>query len=238
VTTAIDPIDSTLAASDLAVRADLVEAYRRSWHHIARPGSWWDGVQRLALARVATGAYTAPEPLPPWVAPSTVEGALPDDLPVPDVAADVAYRVARHAGTLTESWYHSMLERGLSPLQYVEIVGIVAAVIPVMAFCRGLGLDPPPWPEPAPGRPTGEHPEVVAGSANWAPVDAAFAGFPGVAQALTAVPGEFANLVATHGPQYMPFEAMGDLTWSRGTLDRRQIEYVAARLSVLRECFY
>jgi hypothetical protein len=31
---------------------------------------------------------------------------------------------------------------------------------------------------------------------------------------------------------------MGDLTWSRGTLDRRQIEYVAARLSVLRECFY
>jgi hypothetical protein len=52
------------------------------------------------------------------------------------------------------------------------------------------------------------------------------------------VPGEFANLAATHGAQYMPFDAMGDLDWSRGLLTRRQIEYVAARLSVLRECFY
>jgi hypothetical protein len=238
MTTATDPIGTTLAGAELAVRADLVEAYRTSWRHLAGPGSWWDGAQRLALARVAAEAYSAEEPLPPWVAPSTVDGVLADDLPVPDAAADVAYRVARHAGTLTEAWYRDVLERGLTPLEYVEVVGVVVAVVPVLAFCRGLGIDPPPWPDPAPGDPTGQQPDVVDGSANWVPVDVAFAGFPGVAQALTAVPGEFANLVATHGAQYMPFADMGNMTWSRGTLDRRQIEYVAARLSVLRECFY
>lgn len=238
MTTVADPVGTTLATADLAIRPDLVDAYRTTWRHLASPGSWWDGEQRLALARVAADAYADDDPLPPWVAPSTVAGAQPDGLPVPDAAADVAYRVARHAGTITEDWYRGMLDRGLTPLQYVEIVGIVVAVVPVLAFCRGIGVDPPAWPRPEPGGPTGDQPEIVEGSANWVFVDAAFAGLPGVAQALTAVPGEFANLAATHGPQYMPFEAMGDMTWTRGPLDRRQIEYVAARLSVLRECFY
>lgn len=231
-------IDQAFEAAELDVRTDLVEAYRTSWGHIAAPGSWWDGPQRLALARVAAEALAAGEPLPPWVAPSTVEGALPDDLPVPDAAADVVYRLARHAGTLTEVWYRGMLARGLTPLQYVEIVGVVVAVVPVLAFARGLGVEPPSWPEAVAGAASAEQPEIVDGSSNWVPVDVAFEGFPGVVQALTAVPGEFANLVATHGAQYIPFEEMGDMTWTRGPLDRRQIEYVAARLSALRECFY
>jgi hypothetical protein len=237
-TATADPIGTTMAAADLTIRPDLVDAYRTSWRHIASPGSWWDGEQRLALARVAAGAYAAKQPLPPWVTPSTVAGALPDDLPVPDAAADVAYRVARHAGTLTEDWYSGMLERGLTPLQYVEIVGVVVAVVPVLSFCRGVGVDPPVWPATESGEATGDQREIVDGSANWVPVDVAFEGFPGVVQALTGVPGEFAHLGATHGAQYIPFEGMGDMTWTRGPLDRRQIEYVAARLSVLRECFY
>ena len=237
-TAADDPVGTALTSAGLAVRAELLDAYRTSWRNIASPGSWWGGDQRLALARVSAEAYTTEEPLPPWVAPSTVEGSLPDDLPLPDVAADVAYRVARHAGTITERWYHDTQDRGLTPLQYVEIIGVVAAVVPVLAFCRGIGVDPPAWPAPAAGEPSGDQPELVAGTASWVPVDAAFAGFPGVAQALTAVPIAFANLLATHGPQYMPFDAMGDMSWTRGSLDRRQIEYVAARLSVLRECFY
>lgn len=35
---------------------------------------------------------------------------------------------------------------------------------------------------------------------------------------------------------YMDGPSMADLEWSRGTLDRRQTELVAARLSSLREC--
>jgi hypothetical protein len=238
MTAAADPVGDALALAELAVRDDLVDAYRTSWEHLAAPGSWWTGAQRVALARIAATAYATDDPLPPWVAPSTVDGALPADLPVPDAAADVAYRVARHAGTITEDWYRGVLDRGLTPLQYVETVGLVVAVVPVLAFCAGLGVEPPGWPDPRPGDPTGEAPEVVEGTANWVPVDAESAWLPGVAQALSAVPREFANLVTTHGRQYMPFEAMGDMTWTRGPLDRRQIEYVAARLSVLRECFY
>ena len=233
-----DPIGTAMTGSALTVRADLIDAYRSSWDHIASPGSWWDGAQRLALAQIAADAYSVEEPLAPWVAPSTIDRALRDDLPVPAAAADVAYRVARHAGTITEDWYLRTLDRGLEPLAYVEIVGVVVAVIPVLAFCRGVGVEPPDWPEPKPGEPTAQRPEVTTGQVNWVPVDTALAAAPGVVAALSGVPGELMNLGATHGAQYMPYEAMGDLTWTRGSLDRRQIEYVAARLSVLRECFY
>ena len=39
--------------------------------------------------------------------------------------------------------------------------------------------------------------------------------------------------------RYLPTAALlGDLDWSRGTLDRRQIELVAALTSLHNECFY
>lgn len=233
-----DPIGAAVEALSHRVRDDLVDAYRTSWRHVTTPGSWFTGEQRRNLARIAVNSYDAAEPAPPWAVPSSADGTPHDLGDLPPAAAEAAHRLTRHAGTVTESWIVGLADRGLPVLHYVEVVGVVAATVPVLSFFRGMGGRAPDLPPAAPGAPTGETPHLEPSSTNWVPVQRPADEFPAVIQALTAVPGEFAHLAATHGSQYVPFDQMLDLDWDRGTLDRRQIEYVAARLSVLRECFY
>ena len=61
---------------------------------------------------------------------------------------------------------------------------------------------------------------------------------PPVIRALSAVPSSHRTMLELIAAMYMDSADMRDLEWSRGTLDRRQTELVAARLSSLRECFY
>lgn len=223
----------------MRVRDDLVEAYRRAWHHIAEPGSWWTGEQRLELATSAMVAIADDEPLPPWVGIS-VAGRLPDDHVAPAMAHDVAYRIARHAGTMTEDVYRAAVGE-IGELPYVEVCAIVSTVAAVVHFHRNVGTDVPPLPEATPGAPTGDQPEeVVQPRHNWVPVAAPADQTAAVVQAYTAVPGEMVNTWRMADAQYMPEREMVHADWSRrpGGLTRAQTELVAARVAQLRECFY
>jgi len=110
------------------VRADLADAHRRSLAHVAAPGAAFTAAERLAIATAARDAYLDPSPPPPW--------ARPYGRP----ALDVAHRLARHAGTLTLDWYEQVITEGMHPLEWVEVVGIVCAVVPPVAFARAAGL--------------------------------------------------------------------------------------------------
>jgi hypothetical protein len=56
---------------------------------------------------------------------------------------------------------------------------------------------------------------------------------------LDLVPSEGKALRALHGPLYMTGEQMGDPGFARQPgLDTPQLETVAARISLLNECFY
>jgi len=57
-------------------------------------------------------------------------------------------------------------------------------------------------------------------------------------QGLSAAPAEWDNVKQLAAAQYVPVDEMGELAWSRGTLSRADMEFVAARLSAARECFY
>ena len=208
------------------VRADLKEAQRLSWEHIARPGIYWSSEERIAFATAAIDAYTADEPLPPW------EG------PAENPAVNAAYRIARHAGTLTEDWYHKLLDSDIEPEAYVELVGVVIATIPVIAFAHAAGRPIPDPTTPLPSGPSGTGPDTVQAETNWVRVVPPADEQAAVVQALSAAPAEFENLERLAAAQYIPLEEMRDMDWTRGTLNRRQIELVAARLSALRECFY
>ena len=59
-----------------------------------------------------------------------------------------------------------------------------------------------------------------------------------VIRALSSVPAAMDTLSVLSNAQYIPNREMIDLNWSRGTLSRRQMEFVAGRLSAHRECFY
>lgn len=176
--------------------------------------------------------------LPPWTAPSTVDGCLGRDLVAPTAAHDAVYRVAAHAGTLSESWYRDITDE-LGDLAYVEIVGIACAVAAVVAFRRAAGLVPWELPRPVDGEPSRVvPPDLVPAELNWVRVTSPPDEVAAVVQAFTSVPAEHERLWMLADAQYIPNLEMVDPRWTRGTLSRPQMELVAARVSQIRECFY
>lgn len=185
------------------------------------------GERRVQIATVARDAYLAMEPSPPWVRPFG------------DAALDVAYRLARHAGTITEQWYEQIISEGMHPLEFVEILGVVVAAVPPIAFARAVGLPLPALPAPISGEPTGrEAAELAPAKLNWVPVAAPADQVASVVQALSALPDEWDNLWRLGAAQYMSDRQMDDPLWNRGTLSRPQMELIAGRLSLIRECFF
>jgi hypothetical protein len=209
------------------VRADLAEAHLGSLLHVASPGARFTGARRARIAEVAVLAYLDPEPSPPW------------ERPYGDLALDVAHRLARHAGTITKDWYEQVITEGLHPLEWVEVVGVVVAALPPIAFARAIGAPLPDMPAPVEGDPTGrEADELAPARLNFVPVAAPADQTAAVVQALSALPDEWDNLWRLAGAQYMSDKAMDDPLWNRGTLSRPQMELVAGRLSSIRECFF
>ena len=45
------------------MRDDLAEAHRLAWEHIASPGSWWSGAERVELAGTALMAIADDDPV-------------------------------------------------------------------------------------------------------------------------------------------------------------------------------
>ncbi len=220
------------------IRADLAEAHRLAWQHVAAPGSWWTGAQRVELAETVLLAIADDDPLPPWVRVSTSD-RLPDQRVAPDAAHDAAYRIARHAGTMTEDVFRRWAGE-IGELPYVELCAIVSTVAAVAHFRRNVGLEVPEF-EPVDGEPTRERPsELATADLNWVPVEAPADQAAAVVQAYTAVPGEMVNTWRMASAQYIPIEEMVHPDWMRraGGLTRPQTELVAARVAQLRECFY
>lgn len=223
----------------MIVRDDLADAYRLAWEHVAAPGSWWTGAQRLEIARTVVAAIADDEPLPPWVGFSTTD-RLRDDAVAPAAAHDAAYRIARHAGTMTEDVARSFADV-VGELPYVEVCAIVSTVAAVVHFHRNVGCELPPFPDPVEGEPTRARPDELAeAQLNWVPVAAPADQTAAVVQAYSAVPGEMTNTWRLASAQYVPTDEMVHADWSRrpGGLTRPQTELVAARVARLRECFY
>jgi hypothetical protein len=221
-----------------SLRPDLVAAHAAAWRQVTGPGASWTGAERTAIALTALAALDDTEPLAPWVSPSHAGRSMPGNDDLPTVVADAVYRLARHAASLTEAWYRSLIDQGIDAIAYVELVGIVAAVAAVDGFHRAAGLERPPLPATVDGAAHGNHPMVEAATLNWVPVAAPADRDAAVVQGLSAAPEENANIQRLAAAQYIPFDEMGELGWSRGTLSRGEMELVAARLSAVRECFY
>jgi hypothetical protein len=219
----------------LSVRADLMAAHDVVWQHVVRPGNWWTGVQRRAVAQVVLYAFNEQQPTPPWVPVADRLGC--DDL-APAVT-NALYRMTAHAHTLTASWYEQFTSSVVSEPSYVELCGIVMAVSAVASMHRSVGAAAPPLDEAVPGDPTRTPWALDRSPRNWVPVRRPGGERAPVVEALSAAPGEFALLWNQLAPaQYISDEEMVDLAWTRGTLSRPQTELVAGRVSALRQCFF
>jgi hypothetical protein len=238
------------------VRVDLEQAHRGAWEHIAGPGSWLTGDQRVSIAEETRLARTCTlcSERKAALSPFSVDGKHDPSGSLPASIVDAVHRVTTDAGRLTASWYEALLADGLTPESYVETLGVAVLVISVDEFHRALGIPLEPLPVPQPGEPSGYRPvgAKVEEAEAWVPILAPnrmgpdeadlFAGIPpgqapNVIRALSLVPDEVRAWIAVSAAQYLTPNEMRSFESPRA-IDRSQIELVAGRVSAVNECFY
>ena len=193
-------------------------ALQFEWDHLASPGAWWTGPERVSIA---AEARLATKGLPP-------SGALPS------AATEAARTIAIDASSIRPDTIARWQAEGLSAFAYVEIVGIVAIVTALDVAADGLMRPEEPLPIGRPGQPSGVIPEGAQLSDGWVPT----VGPAWAPEALSAVTAERDAMNTVHGPLYLTMEQMMDLDINRNGMSRHQLEMVAARTSMLNDCFY
>jgi hypothetical protein len=232
-----------------AIRPEIATAYRRAWEHIASPGTWLTGDERVAVADETRRALDCRlcRDRKAALSPYSVEGEHDHGGALSPELVDEVHRVTTDAARLTESWYRSLLDRGLTCEAYVEALGVTVIVISIDQFHHALGLAPEALPTPIAGEPTRKRPEGIVEGEAWVPMQnaktaAREAGLPlgpapFVLRALSLVPAEVEMWIDLSNVQYLSQKQMMNFGRVRA-IDRSQIELVAGRVSALNECFY
>ena len=234
------------------VRADLAAAQEREWARLSQPGTWWDGRERVSIAaevRLARNCAFCAE-RKAALSPYAVQGEHDSEGILPPAAVEVIHRVTTDPQRLSRTFYDKAIESGLTPEQYVELISITVLTVSVDAFCRALGMDLLPLPAPQPGEPTRRKANGKLFYGAFVPLLAKPAGpdadlyqdvplpvAPNIVRSLSLVPDEARGLQKLAQAEYLTFDDLVDFTAQR-SLDRRQTELIATRISALNECFY
>lgn len=200
---------SELAKAQVRVRDDLIEMADRSFAATAMPGGSLSGQERVALAEAARGSDSN-GPLQEFARHLYSSPAT--------VAAEHVRKAANEVG---------------DP-ETVETIGIVARLSALDRLHTVLGVDLEPLPTPQPGPATGEIAKDLKRRRGHVPMP------PGpIPVTLDLVPAEAEAFQAMFGPLYMTEEQMADPLFAREPgLNTPQLETIAARISMLNECFY
>ena len=244
-------VELDYSAVDVPVRDDIRAAQRELWEHLRRPGTWWSGHQRVAIAAESrqAGACRLCRERKTSLSPAAVAGAHTTEGGLPAAVVDVVHRIRTDPGRLSRRWFDGVVPAELAVPEYVELVGVVTMVAGVDFFARALGLPPFPLPAAGPGEPSRYRPASATPDAAWVPMiapgdatgaeadlyEGAFV--PNIMRALSLVPAEVRMLQRMSGAHYLPVDRIPDPN-ARRTLDRMQMELVAARVSALNQCFY
>ena len=240
-------------AQTIPIRGDLAAAQARAWERIARPGAWWDGAHRIAIAAETRNAALCGlcRARKAALSPSAVAGTHDSLGALPEPVIEIVHRVATDPGRLSERWYRGIIAGGLGEERYVETISIVALIVAIDTMARGLGRDPQPLPTPQTGAPSGYRPRGAKPGPAWVPwvepddaADGELGHYPSdrpaanIMKALSLVPEEAEGFFDLVTRQYLPGAAMRDFTREYRAISHAQIELLAARVSALNQCLY
>ena len=238
-------------SAGLPIRPDILEAHRRAWQRIARPGDWLDGPTRVAIAAESRNARRCAlcaarkAALSPWTVAGTHDSG--GCLPAPIV--EVVHRIVTDPARLRRQWYEALLAEGMTQTEYVEVVAVLCMTVGVDTFARAIGLAQPELPAPEPGAPGRRRPQGVAPGRAWvpwiAPEDAAETeadlyehGSANIRRALTSVPDAQRGFFELVHAQYLSAPQIRDVGTDYRAITRPQIELLAGRVSALNQCVY
>jgi hypothetical protein len=239
--------------SPYTIRETLSVAYREFWARLAIPGSWWTGAERVAIAQESRNAVSCnfcaerKEALSPY----SFDGEHQHDGVLDPLAVDAVHRIVTDQARITQSYVEDNQAGGLSKEQYVELAGIVTVTLSIDEFNRSLSLPLEPLPEAEEGEPTQYRPGHAVEGTGFVPmiptegnvgpeadlwpegVDA------NVLRAFSVVPDAVRDWRLIGDAQYLSLPGMQIFEGDTGrSIDRMQIELVAARVSSHNECFY
>ena len=242
----------------LPIREDLKGAYRDFWNTLAKPGTWWSGTERVAIAQESRNAMICDfcrrrkNALSPYqVVGEHSTGSL---LGLPasclsDAAIDAVHRVVTDQSRITQSYIDGLDAEGITNEKYVELVGVVVTCFSIDEFNRALGLPLEPLPLAQTGKPTGYRPPLLARDVGFVPMvppegavnkesDLWGKVAPNVLRALSLVPDEVRSWIKVASVQYVMGDLLNFAADTGRAIDRAQMELVAGRVSAINECFY
>lgn len=206
-------------AQHLAMPEGTRVVLAHQWEQLAQAGTWWSGEQRVDIASVGRAASRGlPEP---------------DASSISDVARRAATAVATAAGSITKETVEGYVADGLSPLHYVELVSIIARTTAIDTATVGLGNGLEPYLPPVPGAPSNAEVPGAKRRSAWVPM----VGAAGATSALSAVTAEDRAQEQLHGALYLSYFEMGNFGIEKG-LNRPQMELLAARTSLVNDCYF
>jgi hypothetical protein len=237
----------------IPIRDDLAAAHGRAWQHIARPGTWWRGDQRVAIAAEARNALGCDlcGRRKAALSPYGVEGAHDELGALPPPVVEAVHRIRTDPARLTERWFNVVIAADIAEEHYVETVSVVAHVVAVDTFARAIGTAPLPLPEPVDGNATRRRPRGAKKAAAWVAwiepedlTDDEAAIYPrgrppaNIHRAMSLVPDEVRSFFDLGEHQYLGGLAMRDFGREYRAITHTQIELLAGRVSALNQCFY
>ena len=148
--------------------------------------------------------------------------------------------------------FSDAMDAGIGDGEYVEIVGIVARLVNLDVFARGLGLPAATLPAANDGEASADRPKTARADGAWVdtiPLGEAggnigaqlYGGnmLPFIYRALSLSPQEAERIIAGGNAQYLTLDHFFDFSYSAyPALSRAQIELLAARVSAINDCFY
>lgn len=236
-----------------SVRQDLAPAHDRFFEQLAQPGNWWNGSERVAIAREIRQAKdcrrcaTRKKALSPYGQDGEHDAATA----LPPNVIDAIHRITTDPGRLTRQWYESVIDDRFTPERYVEMLGILVALVSIDSFCIAIGVPLRELPEPYSGDPDHYRPRTAVVDQNaWVPMipadgnvgaeaDLWQKGRTGhVIQAMSLIPNAVRTLFDLMAVHYLPIDRASDMTQRMDNLDRPQMELIAGRISALNQCYY
>lgn len=229
-------------------------AHRGAWAYMAAPGSWWTGRERVAIAEASRAAFECPlcTERKAALSPNAVTGIHPGSSILSDKVVDAVHRITTDSARLTGSWVENLIDETFTYGHYVEMVSLIVNLISIDTLHKALDLPLEPLPEPRPGDPDRYLPPGAALDVAWVPMifpqnlgareaDIYF-GAPEmghVIRAMSLVPDAVRWLNNLSEAHYLPTPQVGDMSAAGHlSLSRMQTELVAARTSILNDCFY
>ncbi len=240
------------AGQDLPIRPELRVALDRGWAQLGKAGSWLTGRQRVSVAQEARAAWHCSlcREIKKALSPYAIEGSHDAATDLPRSWVDAIHRVVTDPGRLTEKWCQQVQNSGLSEDEYVELVSITIITTAIDTFSIAVGIQVPDMPVVVPGTPVRQRDPTATPGPGWvatiAPENAGttFEDFYAneshfyIRRSLTLVPDEARKFWDIMNPLYLEDPRVIELEGIDRAISRAQMEFLAARASMLLGCYY